>query len=158
MKAIQEGPYGRCVFRCDNDVVDHQVVNLEFENDVTVSFSMSGFTKNMDRTFKIMGTLGEIRGTRDLNEIEINYFNGKVERYYPEKVAGGHHGSDTLIMRDFIAQVRKGDLQGKTSAAESARSHMIAFAAEHSRVTGLTIDLDEYIEQISRDGIAASNS
>jgi predicted dehydrogenase len=157
MKAIKEGPYGRCVFRCDNDVVDHQIVNLEFENEATVSFTMSGFTKNMARTYKVMGTLGEIRGTRDVNEIEINYFNGKQERYYPQQIAGGHQGSDVLIMRDFIAQVKSGNLHSKTSATESARSHMIAFAAEHSRVTGQTIDLDEYIELIKSGGAAVSN-
>jgi predicted dehydrogenase len=157
MKALKEGPYGRCVFHSDNDVVDHQVVNLEFENQATVSFTMSGFTKNQARTFKVMGTKGEIRGTRDANEIEINYFNGKQERYYPQQVSGGHQGSDVLIMRDFIAQVKSGNLHSKTSAIESARSHMIAFAAEHSRVTGKTIDLDEYIEQIKSGAAAVEN-
>jgi predicted dehydrogenase len=148
MKAIKEGPYGRCVFRCDNDVVDHQVVNLLFENDVTVSFTMSGFTGKEKRTFKIMGTEGEIRGSRSANELEINLFNGKQMKFYPEQVEGGHGGSDFLIMRDFVAQVRKGDLTGKTSAEESARSHMIAFAAEHSRVTGKTVNLDQYIQEM----------
>ncbi|MCC2685328.1 MAG: oxidoreductase family protein [Paenibacillaceae bacterium] len=151
MKAIKEGPYGRCVFRCDNDVVDHQVVNLLFDNDTTVSFTMSAFTANGNRTFKIMGTKGEIRGTRDVNGIDVNYFNGKKERYSPEKVEGGHHGSDYLIMRDFIRQVQSGDREGKTSAMESARSHMIAFAAEHSRVTGCTINLDEYIQLVKQE-------
>jgi predicted dehydrogenase len=148
MKAIKEGPYGRCVFRCDNDVVDHQVVNLLFDNEVTVSFTMTGFARSNARTFKIMGTKGEIRGNGA--EIEVNYFNGKVERYYPEKVEGGHGGADVLIMRDFVSQVRKGDLEGSSSAAESARSHMIAFAAEHSRVTGKNINLDQYIAEVKQ--------
>jgi predicted dehydrogenase len=150
MKAIKEGPYGRCVFHCDNDVVDHQVVNLLFDNDVTISFTMSGFTHNGDRTFKIMGTEGDIRGSRNKNEIEINRFGEKPERVYPQQVQGGHHGSDVLIMRDFVHQVRKGELQGRTSAAVSAQSHMITFAAEYSRVTGKTINLDEYTELVKK--------
>jgi predicted dehydrogenase len=150
MKALKEGPYGRCVFRCDNDVVDHQVANLLFDNDVTVSFTMSGFTTGENRTFKIMGTKGEIRGSRHLNEIEIKYFNGKEERIYPERIEGGHNGSDFLIMRDFVAQLRSGELDGKTSAAVSARSHMIAYAAEHSRVIGKSVNIDEYMEQIKK--------
>ncbi|MCC2683212.1 MAG: oxidoreductase family protein [Paenibacillaceae bacterium] len=148
MKALKEGPYGRCVWHCDNNVVDHQVVNLLFENEATVSFTMSGFTGKEKRTFKIMGTKGEIRGSRSQNELEINLFSGKQMVIYPEQYEGGHSGSDFLIMRDFVAQVNRGDRIGKTSAQESARSHMIAFAAEHSRVTGDTIDLDAYIEDV----------
>jgi hypothetical protein len=114
---------------------------------------MTGFTYKEARTFKIMGTLGEIRGNRKTNEMEINYFNGKQEKIYPQRYEGGHGGSDFLIMRDFVKQVQTGDLQGKANAAVSARSHMIAFAAEHSRVTGKTINLDEYIRQV-KQGLA----
>lgn len=60
-KVLQEGPYGRCVYHCDNDVVDHQVVNIEFENEVTAAFSMCAFTNDISRTLKLMGTNGEIR-------------------------------------------------------------------------------------------------
>ena len=60
LKAIQEGPYGRCVFHCDNDVADHQVVNMEFENGITVSFNMEAHTGYMGRKTRIMGTDGDI--------------------------------------------------------------------------------------------------
>ncbi|MFE5318307.1 Gfo/Idh/MocA family protein [Paenibacillus sp. NPDC056579] len=148
LKAIQEGPYGRCVFHCDNDVVDHQVVNLLFENDVTVSFTMTGFASEGTRSFKLMGTLGEIRGYRKKNEITLNYYNGKQETIFPEKVEGGHGGGDFLIMRDFLTQIRTGNLISKSGAAVSAQSHMIAFAAEHSRVTGHTVKLSDYAHSI----------
>jgi predicted dehydrogenase len=157
LQALKEGPYGRCVYHCDNDVVDHQVVNLRFENEVTVSFTMSGFTGKEKRTFKIMGTKGEIRGSGGKNELEINLFNGKQMTIHPTQVEGGHGGSDFLIMRDFVAQVQRGDLEGRTSAAESARSHMIAFAAEHSRVTGKTVNLDQYIQEIKLEKALLKN-
>jgi predicted dehydrogenase len=148
MKAIQEGPYGRCVFRCDNNVVDHQVVNMYFDNEVTVSFTMSGFTTENTRTFKFMGTSGEIKGHHEKNEIEINYFSGRKETIRPERFEGGHNGADYLTMRDFVRQVRSRELEGKTSAAVSARGHIMAFAAEHSRVTGKNVNLDRYIEDL----------
>jgi predicted dehydrogenase len=148
MKGLKEGPYGRCVYRCDNDVVDHQVVNLNFANDVTVAFTMTAFTTENTRTFKIMGTAGEIRGHHEKNEIEIKRFNGKCEVVKPPRVEGGHSGADYLIMRDFVKQVHDGDIQGKSSAQESARSHMIAFAAEHARITGTTVDMKEYIHKV----------
>lgn len=149
LKGLEEGPYGRCVYRCDNDVVDHQVVNLLFDNEVTVAFTMTAFTNEISRTFKIMGTKGEIRGDALKNEIEIKYFTGKVERINPEKVEGGHDGSDTLIMEDFIRQVKDSDNNSTTSAMISAKSHLIAFAAEESRHTGKTIDMKEYMDRLN---------
>jgi predicted dehydrogenase len=149
LKGLEEGPYGRCVYRCDNDVVDHQVVNLLFDNEVTVAFTMTAFTNEISRTFKIMGTKGEIRGDGFKNEIEIKYFSGKVERITPEIVEGGHDGSDTLIMEDFIKAVKESDNNSTTSAMISAKSHLIAFASEESRLTGKTIDMKEYISQLN---------
>ncbi|MCR2823480.1 Gfo/Idh/MocA family protein [Lederbergia panacisoli] len=148
LKALQEGPYGRCVYRCDNDVVDHQVVNLLFDNEVTVAFTMSAFTNETSRTFKIMGTKGEIRGNHYINELEIKHFSGRVEKINPEKVEGGHDGADTLIMEDFIKQVRSNVNESHSSGIVSAKSHLIAFAAEESRITGKTIDMDEYVTQL----------
>ena len=73
-EALRSGPYGRCVYHCDNDVVDHQVVNLEFENGVTASFTMCAFTWEGSRTVKIMGALGQITGDVEENEIQVVSF------------------------------------------------------------------------------------
>ena len=62
MAVLKTGPYGRCVFQCDNDVVDHQVVSMQFEDDITAIFSMSSLTPDTSRSIKIMGTKGEIKG------------------------------------------------------------------------------------------------
>lgn len=70
-EALEKGPYGRCVFHCDNDVVDHQVVNLQMENGITVTFSMCAFSATCNRTIKIMGTLGQIEG--DMGKHMIYY-------------------------------------------------------------------------------------
>jgi hypothetical protein len=110
MIALQEGPYGRCVYHCDNNVVDHQVASLLFENEVTVAFTMSAFTNETNHTFKIMGTMGEIHGNHGQNEIKILSFSEEKELIYPEVVEGGHEGCDTLIMRvvlrDYVKDLR----------------------------------------------------
>ncbi|QJD86895.1 Gfo/Idh/MocA family protein [Cohnella herbarum] len=144
-KALREGPYGRCVFHCDNDVVDHQVVNLLFDNEVTVAFTMSAFSTDNTRSFKIMGTAGEIRGYEKRNELEVIRFSGERYAVNPETVEGGHGGADTKMMMDFVKQLESGESQGKSGGLVSARSHLIAFAAEESRLTGRTITMSEYV-------------
>jgi predicted dehydrogenase len=74
LRSLQEGPYGRCVYRSDNNVVDHQVVILEFENGVTATFNMCGFTDSLSRTIKLMGTKGQIKASMEKNEILLYDF------------------------------------------------------------------------------------
>ncbi|MEK0317229.1 Gfo/Idh/MocA family protein [Cohnella sp. 56] len=150
-RALQDGPYGRCVYHCDNDVVDHQVVNMEFANAVTVAFTMSAFTRDVSRTLKLMGTKGEIRGAMEKNEIEIVHFgSGKVETISFGGVDGhvGHGGGDMRLVKDFLRLVRadgKGD--SLTSAQRSVQSHLIAFASEQSRVDGQVVSLEQFARQ-----------
>ncbi len=148
-KALQEGPYGRCVYHCDNDVVDHQVVNLEFANEVTAAFTMSAFTRDVSRTIKLMGSKGEIRGAMEKNEIEVIHFGtGKVERISFEDLGGhvGHGGGDWGLMRDFLGMIREdGKRTSLTSAEHSVQSHLMAFAAEQSRVEGTSVKLQEFV-------------
>ncbi|MFS0726453.1 Gfo/Idh/MocA family protein [Paenibacillus sp. 1P07SE] len=148
-KALEEGPYGRCVYRCDNNVVDHQVVNLLFDNEVTVSFTMAAFSTDNTRSLKIMGTNGEIRGYEKKNELEVIRFNGERYTAQPEQIEGGHGGADTLIMSDFIRQLESNDRHGSSPGMVSARNHLIAFAAEQSRVTGETVNFNDYVAQLN---------
>ncbi|MFZ5815211.1 MAG: Gfo/Idh/MocA family protein [Bacillota bacterium] len=145
LRALQEGPYGRCVYHCDNDVVDHQVVNLAYQSGLTVSFSMVGFSREITRTAKLFGTHGEMRIQMERNEIEINDFNGRQTVVRPEILPGGHNGGDTALMRAFVQQVQTKDPSLNLSPARvSAETHLLAFAAEESRLTGRTIDFQAY--------------
>ncbi|WP_409345052.1 Gfo/Idh/MocA family protein [Paenibacillus sp. MBLB4367] len=148
-KAITEGPYGRCVFRCDNDVVDHQIVNMRFRSGATAAFTMTGFTKDSSRTFKLMGTEGEIRGHLEKNEIELALFTGQRELIVPPKLEGGHSGGDYGMVRDVVKRIRQGEETfGRTHGIVSALSHMLVFAAEQSRASGQTVAFGEYIRSV----------
>ena len=153
-KALEEGPYGRCVYHCDNDVVDHQVVNIEFANEVTAAFTMCAFTNDVSRTLKLMGTRGEIRGIvdRDQTEIEIVDFSTQTHRritFSGEGEAQGHGGGDFGIMRNFVRLIQsEGQPQSLTSAALAVQSHLMAFAAEESRLTRSVINLAEFSQSL----------
>ena len=149
-KAIRTGPYGRCVYYCDNNVCDHQVTILRFENGITATFNLSGFTNRMTRTLKIMGEDGEIRASELENVIEVTRFAANsMEKYEseiirPEAALSGHNGGDSGIVDDFLSL-----LEGKAGAAateihESVESHMMACAAEQARLTGSVVNLEDF--------------
>jgi len=155
MKALKEGPYGRCVFHSDNNVVDHQVVNMEFKNGVTAAFTMCAFTRETSRTIKLMGTLGEIRGHMERNEIEIsNFANGKKEIISVATIGKDiHGGGDSGLMDDFIHLVESGSTISLTSADVSVQSHLMAFAAEQSRLLKKVVNLDAFKKEHQRDSL-----
>lgn len=152
LKALKEGPYGRCVYYCDNNVVDHQVVNIEFKNGVTASFTMSAFTYDGGRTIKLMGTKGQVDGNMETNEIEVIDFLTGTKKSYAIKVnAAGHGGGDKGIMQDFVELVQaEGGKEGKTAANRSVQSHLMALAAEKARVENKVVNIEEYIEDVMK--------
>ncbi|MBQ8073409.1 MAG: Gfo/Idh/MocA family oxidoreductase [Clostridia bacterium] len=149
-EAIRNGPYGRCVFHCDNDVCDHQVTILRFENGITATFNLSGFTNRMTRTMKIMGEDGEIRASEADNLIEVTRFAGNgVEQsestvIRPETAFTGHSGGDGGIVEDFLAMLEGRCGASATEIHESVESHMMACAAEQARLRGEVVRLADF--------------
>lgn len=148
-KAIDEGPYGRCVFHCDNNVCDHQVTILKFKNNVTATFNLSAFTNKCFRSIKVMCEKGEIRGADYLNELEVTKFASNNFAGYEQRViklprtSSGHGGGDSGIIRDFLALMKDRSSENKTSITKSVESHVMAYAAELSRTTGENIKIDD---------------
>jgi len=153
IKALHETDYGKCVYQLDNNVVDHQVVNMEFEDGATATFSMCGFTREQTRIVQIMGTKGEIRGKMDDNQISIYDFLTKQETIIKfDQPTGGHGGGDRGIMKDFLSDIKQTDKQESiSSASASLDSHLMAFAAETSRLNkGASIELDQFYNDLAK--------
>ena len=155
-EAIRTGPYGRCVYRCDNNVCDHQVSILRFRNGVTATFNLSGFTNKMMRTIKIMGEDGEIRASEAENVIEITRFAGnwmtepETEIIRPDEGVGGHSGGDSGIVEDFLSMLEGKATANATDIHESVESHMMACAAEEARLTGTVVSIAEFRRKYER--------
>ncbi|MFE6036508.1 Gfo/Idh/MocA family protein [Streptomyces sp. NPDC056452] len=136
--ALREGPYGRCVYACDNDVVDHQVVAMEFASGATGTFTMTAFTEQADRQTRIFGTRAELRG--DGRHLRVYDFLTRTEDLIEPgaegtmDAAGGHGGGDAGLMDAFVAAVATGnpDLV-KSGPQESLTSHLTVLAAERAR-------------------------
>ncbi|MCF7918828.1 MAG: Gfo/Idh/MocA family oxidoreductase [Candidatus Cloacimonetes bacterium] len=135
-RALREGDYGRCVFDCDNDVVDHQVVNMEFDQGKTATFTMTAFTKAAGRKTRIFGTQGELEG--DGNMIKIFDFRTdkliEIDTRRQEGILQGHGGGDLGIIRNFVDALQSNDASRiLTGADESLETHLMVFKAEESR-------------------------
>ncbi|WP_327584689.1 Gfo/Idh/MocA family oxidoreductase [Nonomuraea sp. NBC_00507] len=147
LAALRTGPYGRCVYACDNDVVDHQVVNMEFEGGATASFTMTAFTPSLHRQTRIFGTRGWIEGDGDrLNVFDFVTGRSEIVETRPTGDAtarGGHGGGDEALVEAFLTAVATRDRAPiLSSPAESLHSHLIAWAAERSRLHGETVSLE----------------
>jgi len=143
---LRHGPYGRCVYECDNDVVDHQVVNLLFEGNRTASFTMTAFTATGHRQTRIFGTRGMLEGdgvqirqtdflTNQVTTIDTNTNSDGSQ-------LSGHGGGDQGLMDNFVSAVAEEDpTQILTGPDETLESHQIVFAAEQARLENRVVEL-----------------
>lgn len=137
--ALKEGPYGRCVYHCDNDVVDNQVVSARFEDGTTATFTMTGFAVGRPRETRIFGTRGELYG--DGEKVVVNDFlTGAVTEHVAGDsdgmITSGHGGGDDGVIAAFVEAVSTGDRSAVLSGpAESLETHLAVFAAEKARLT-----------------------
>jgi len=156
MAALATGPYGRCVYRCDNDVADHQVTALEFGNGVRATLTVSGLTPDNTRKIVLGGTRGELRGRLDTGSIEIRRFlpngpsvpddlpwdrdeHGRNAMRDDERITltatavplyDGHGGGDDGLMTDLVARLHALRDGGAEAMAE-ARTGLAASIDSH---------------------------
>ena len=144
-QAIETGPYGRCVYRCDNDVVDHQIVTMELEAGTSVVMVMHGHSNEEHRSMRYDGTRATLRARFGRHsEITIHDHATGTEEIVPvEQKTSGHGGGDHNLVADFLAAVR-GEIPPLTSARASLESHLLAFAAEEARLQHSVINMADF--------------
>lgn len=154
MEALKTGEYGRCVFKCDNNVVDHQTVNMEFEGGVTATLTMAAFNRG-GRYIRIMGTKGELMADMRADADKAFHFYDFATREFrylkvdlpiqDDSIVSGHGGGDDGILislYDYITN--KIDAQNLSEIGISCKNHLLAFAAEEARLTNTVVDVTDY--------------
>ena len=146
LKALREGPYGRCVYCCDNDVVDNQVVNFAFAGDRTGQMVMTAFCDENGRQTRIFGTRGAIRADSRIIHV-TEFLTGREYDLDSEtnddgSILSGHGGGDYGLMDAFVRALETNDRSCILSGVdETLESHLMVFAAEESRRTCRVIDI-----------------
>jgi predicted dehydrogenase len=149
LKALREGPYGRCVYHCDNDVVDHQVVSMQFKQGTSVTLTMHGHSYLEGRSTCIEGakaTLFAYFGL-DGDRIEVHdHRSGRLTVHDTRPMGdSGHGGGDTGLMAAFVSALQSGkESTTLTTGRASLESHLMAFAAEDARLGEKVVRMDDY--------------
>ncbi len=145
---LKNSPWARNAFSCDNDVVDHQVVNMEFANGATAALTMTAF--DMGRTIEIYGTKASLRAGDaikshfDKDIVIRHHLSGEIENLtlpdLPEEDYKGHGGGDYGLVEALNALITGDSVDG--TIQQTIESHRIGFAAEASRLAnGLPVEL-----------------
>jgi predicted dehydrogenase len=149
VRALETGPYGRCVYHCDNNVVDHQQTVIEFEGGVTAELTMHGYSALEGRSIRIDGTRGTLIGSfMDLGDelYFIESSNGERRTLIELQTRKETHGGgDWKLTESFLDSLQSNSKTiPLTTARASLESHLMAFAAEKSRMERRVIDMKEF--------------
>ncbi|OPH51878.1 oxidoreductase [Paenibacillus ferrarius] len=141
-------PYGRCVWHCDNDVVDRQSVIVKFENGSTATHNMIGGASKPCRTLFIVGTKGEIQGTLEDGSFVVRHPDARAGHEFTEErvtvnvTNDSHGGGDLLLVNDFVRVLRgENPSISSTSLEKSVYGHLIGFSAECSRLENRIVEI-----------------
>ena len=157
-RGLETGPYGRCVYRCDNDAVDHQVLAVEFAGGLTATFTVHGTASEEKRAIRISGTRGELRGLLHDGVIEVSRHGALGCERIEVASAGplGHFGGDEGLVAHFADVVARGAREEvRTSGRVSLESHLLGFAAERARETGQVVELDAFRREVRAVGVSS---
>ena len=156
---LRTSPWGRCVYRCDNDAVDRQVLAMEFEAGITGTFTMTAFATG--RHIEICGTRAVLKGGESYRQhfgthLMLLPHEGKPVRYTVQAEDGGyelHGGGDAGLINALYHEMTKPPGAPLEAGIESTvHSHLIAFAAEEARRTGRVVEVEEF-QQAHRKGV-----
>jgi predicted dehydrogenase len=149
-----DNPYGRCVWKCDNDVVDHQSVAIEFADGSTATLNMVGGSARPSRKLHLVGTHGEIEGCFEDSRFVVRHIDPRPGHEYRDEVVdvnvqgdttgalGGHGGGDLRLVRDFLCVLR-GEAPSISSTAldDSISGHLMGFCADESRLNRTVVTI-----------------
>ena len=152
IRALNESDYGKCIHKCDNDVVDHQSVLINFQSGATGTHNMTGGSAEPLRTIRVIGTKGEIYGEFENKFIKVKIINPDPGKDFDEEyidlsnISGeGHSGGDERLTEDFVNYIRgESHSISCTSIFDSVPGHKVIFLADKSRENGgqvISVDL-----------------
>ena len=145
-----DNPHGRCVWRCDNDVVDHQSVIVEFADGAVAAHTLTTGTAKPCRTLHLVGTLGEIEGSVEDGAFVVRFADARPGHEFTETPVDlnvsmdMHGGGDLRLVEDFVRVVRGEQPSLSTTRLEdSVYGHLIGFAADAAMEEKRVVEIED---------------
>jgi predicted dehydrogenase len=161
-RALETGPYGRCVFQCDNDTPDQQSVIAQFANGVLLDFNVHANTPEISRQIRVIGSEGELSGHLERSEITVVRYkpgdgkNLEPKTYRPAPLGGGHMGGDEGVINHFLQVLEANDWDAMRESLEIAvEGHLLSFAADEARCSAKRIHMNAYREAVLSEPLHA---
>ena len=150
--ALRHSQYGRCVYRCENNVPDHMAIRMRFANEVDVQLTVTAFSSRITRTLRIQGTRGELWGDMDRNSLQmIEFATMRRQKFLLDVGREGHFGGDRGLTHSFVSRIAQGADTLPTSLEGALESHLMAFAAEKSRQEDQVVDFQAFAKSCGVD-------
>ncbi len=133
-EGLRYGEFGICAYKCTVDFVDHQFVQMQFENGVKASLKMM-FSAEHGRRISFYGTLGEIVLEERDDTITVMPFGKEKEVIKIGTIIEGGHahgGGDSKIVEELYGMLT-GTSEMITSLERSVECHLMGITAEESR-------------------------
>ncbi len=145
LEAVKKGPYGICVWHGENDVVDHQVVMMEFEGGATATCTLTGYSSTNGRRIRLQGTRGELLFDESSDTISQREFYGSRNETIILPADKTYHPEDQDIVNEWLSSVMSAT-PVTVDAAEALRTHAVVFGAELSRREKRTVEMNEILK------------
>lgn len=140
---LKQGPYGKCVFYCDNDVCDNLTSIFKFDNKVTSNFNINAFTKESDKKIRLFFKEGEVEASFKQKEIKIKSFLNTDEKI----IKIDQENTDEKLFLDFIDRVKNKNYKSCISDVGNViESHVATFAAEFANVSETVVDVKSFFD------------
>ncbi|MAF34283.1 hypothetical protein CMO91_00385 [Candidatus Woesearchaeota archaeon] len=140
LKVIQEGPYGRCIWHCDNDVVDAYEAEVLWAGGLRARFRLdANYPCAPTRKLEVRFPEGKLEGDLRMNKLEMDTgtsrqsLSGRIGDV--EGAQGTHGGADALLIKDFLRSVRGEEAELVTSIHRVLGAHTLALVANVSQAT-----------------------
>ncbi len=128
-------------FTSDKDIVDNQVVIIEYENNVRATFHTNCNAAVPERRMYILGSEGAIRSNLLTGSIEYRRigFRQRVRRLRA-RARGGHGGGNAVLGKE-LGQYMLGDEEPTPGLIDALKASVVCFAIDRAMDSGEVVEV-----------------